>query len=323
MENVDRALKNRAAIIQSSTTNCCRLLHSAKDGVDGLVVEKFGPVLVAQMHEGQLRIQLPQVRAVCEHLMHAVGATSVYQKTFPRDRSHSAAILEAGHHNAQPWIGAICDEEFAVVENGLRYRIRPYDGFSVGLFLEQRENRALVRRSTNDLRVLNLFAYTCAFGVAAGIGGAAECVNVDVSKRYLEWGRRNLAENGIDLERQRFILSDVFEYLDRARRQQRWFDFVILDPPSFGRDKSSGAVFSIRQDLPRLIDECLERLNPDGMLLIATNHRPTLLTDLIQYAQEAAVRHHRSVEVERLSIPADFAGDADYAKTVLATFDGQ
>lgn len=323
LQLVDRAVARRDVLLKLPATNCCRLLHGAADGIPGLVIEKLGSVLIAQLHEGLLRLKLSAVQAACERAMRAVKATAVYRKTYPRDRSASLAALESKHRDPAAWLGMNCDPEIVAVENGLRFLVRPYDGFPTGLFLEQRDNRALIRTLSSGGRVLNLFAYTCAFGVAAGAGEALECVNVDVSKRYLEWGKRNLAESGLTLDRQRFILSDVFDYLQRARRQQHTFDLVVIDPPSFGRDKQSGSVFAIRADLPRLIDESLERLNVGGSMLIATNHRPTSLDDLAQFATDAALRHHREIACRPLAVPSDFAGDPDYAKSILATFDGE
>ncbi|MBL8877723.1 MAG: class I SAM-dependent rRNA methyltransferase [Phycisphaerales bacterium] len=323
LQLADRAVARRESLLKSAATNCCRLIHGAADGFPGLVIEKLGPALIAQLHDGQLRLNPSAIQAVCERVLTTVRATCVYRKRYPRDRATSLASLEAQHRDPNPWLGAKCPDEIAVVENGLRFLVRPHDGYSTGFFLEQRDNRALIRTLSTGRRVLNLFAYTCAFGISAGAGEAHECVNVDVSKRHLEWGKRNIAENGLVLERQRFILSDVFDYLQRARRQQRMSDLIIIDPPSFGRDKQSGSVFAIRSDLPRLIDETLERLNRGGSMLVALNHRQTSLDDLTQFVAEAANRHHRAVNIRPLSLPSDFAGDPDYAKSLLAMFDDE
>lgn len=287
------------------------------------MIEKFGAVLIVQLHGGVLRLAQSAIRELCELAMRKTGAHSVYRKHFPRDRSTLPPEAGDQNHDPRAWIGENSPADMVVVENGLRFRVRPYDGFSVGLFLEQRNNRAWVRHYSAGLRVLNLFAYTCGFGVAAGCGGSAECVHVDVSKRYLEWGRCNLALNGVPLESQRFILSDSFEYLRRARRQNRWFDLIILDPPSLGRDKRSGSVFTIQRDLPRLVDEALERLRPAGTMLLCTNHRPTSLDLLAESVEDAATRHHRTVQVEYKSLPADFGGDPGYAKSLIAVFDAR
>lgn len=307
--------------MRSPSTNSYRLFHGAADGIDGLVIEKFADVLIVQMHEGVLKMSQSAVREICEVAMRESGARSVYRKMFPRDRSGKPGDVAGQNHAPQAWLGVNSPAEITVRENGLRFYVRPYDGYSVGLFLEQRDNRAWVRQVCAGMRVLNLFAYTCGFGVATGLGGASECVNVDISKRYLEWGKQNLSLNGIELDSQRFILSDSFEYLRRARRQGHAFDLVILDPPSFGRDKRSGAVFSIQNDLARLVDESLERLRPGGMMLLCTNHRGTTAARLADYVEQAAARHHRTVQIEYRPLPRDFAGDPDYAKSLIAGFD--
>lgn len=250
-------------------------------------------------------------RRIVELLAARVGARAVYRKVFPRDRSLAGAG-RAEHREKRPWIGEAVEEEFAVREGGLRFLVRPYDGLSTGLFLDQRENRRRVRAAARGRRVLNTFAYTCGFGVAAGAGGAAEVVNVDVSRRYLEWGKRNLESNSLALEGQWFICSDVFDYLRRARRQGRVFDMVILDPPTFGRDKRSGAVFAMESDLDRLVREAVGLTAAGGLLLVSTNHRGTSAARL-RRAVEATGRA-RVVEAPRL--PADFAGDEGYAKSL-------
>jgi len=111
-------------------------------------------------------------------------------------------------------------EEYAVLENGIRFLVRPHDGHSTGLFLEHRDNRKRVRRLAAGRNMLNAFAYTCGFSVAAALGGAAGTVSVDVSKKYLEWGKCNFAANELNLADHRFICSDIFDYYRRARRRR-------------------------------------------------------------------------------------------------------
>jgi 23S rRNA (cytosine1962-C5)-methyltransferase len=317
---VSRALAQRAARLSDPQTNALRLFHGAADGLDGLVVEKFADVLVAQLHEGRLMevggAEPEPARRVAAALAERVGARAVYRKVFPRDRS-TAADTRPEHRDRRPWIGEPADAEFAVCEGGLRLLVRPYDGLSTGLFLDQRENRARVRAAARGRRVLNTFAYTCGFGVAAGAGGAAEVVNVDVSKRYLEWGRRNLEANGLAPESHWFICSDVFDYFRRARRQGRVFDVVILDPPTFGRDKRSGAAFAIESDLERLVAEAVELMSAGGLLLVSTNHRGTPAGRL----KRAVERTGRARVVDAPRLPDDFAGDEGFAKSVWCAVD--
>lgn len=310
------ALERRVALLSDRTTTCCRLVNAAADGIDGLVLERFGDVLVAQLHEGRLAVNEGQARALCENAMQQVGATGVYRKFFPRDRSHAAA-MDAQNQSSQPWIGAAAPEEFEVVESGVNYLIRPYDGYSVGLFLENRENRRLVRNMAKGADVLNSFAYTCGFAVCAALGRAASTVNVDVSKKYLEWGKRNFATNGLSLDNHWFIASDVLEYYRRAERQGRSFDLIILDAPTFGRAKESGRVFSLKEHLGELVFGAMKLLRIGGQLLLSVNHRLTTIARMESAIEDAASGRKLTFD-EAPPLPLDFEGDEDFAKTVIA-----
>ncbi|RMF73633.1 MAG: class I SAM-dependent rRNA methyltransferase [Planctomycetota bacterium] len=312
---VEQALRRRAPILRDANTTALRLIHGAGDGLPGLVVEQFGEVLVAQLHEERLSLPQEAVRAIVIALARRRGAQAVYRKVFPRDRSASRARLDALHHAAAPWWGRPAEEEFEVRERGVAFRIRPYDGYSVGLFLEQRANRDRVRQLAEGRRVLNVFAYTCGFSVCAALGGAAETVSVDVSKRYLEWGRRNFAANGLALERHVFIRSDALDYFRRARRQGRAFDIVILDPPTFARVKGRRKPFVFEQQIGALATAAMEVLQRGGRLLACTNHRETTIRDLERIVRRAA-GERRIESVARPKLPPDFPGDGDYAKSL-------
>ncbi len=316
-ERIEGALAARADLLSEDATEAVRLFHGETEGVPGLVIEKFADVLIAQLHEQRLQARQANVRSACAALARRLGARAVYCKRFARDRSAALARLQALHTDPQPWIGTPTEPELAVVEHGVRYLIRPYDGYSVGLFLEHRDNRRRVRALARDRRVLNAFAYTCGFSVAAALGGAESTVSVDVSKRYLEWGKRNFAANQVGLDRHTFICSDIFAYFRRARRQRRCFDLIVLDPPTFGRSKRPRSVFAIAEDLERLVGEAVGLLAPGGMVLLATNHRKTSHRRLEASLERAAGRRRTTI-LAQPKLPADFAADRSYAKAVLA-----
>jgi 23S rRNA (cytosine1962-C5)-methyltransferase len=310
----------RADILADPHTNACRVFNGAADGIDGLVIEKLGDVLVAQLHEGCLRLAEPQVRNLCASARRRLGARAVYRKIFVRDRSAAEGTVARLHSDRTPWLGETVEAEFPVLENGIRFLVRPYDGYSVGLFLEQRDNRRRVRALAKGRAVLNAFAYTCGFSVAAALGGAAATVNVDVSKKHLEWGRRNFAANGLEPGSHLFTCSDVFDYYRRAKRQSRLFGLIILDPPTFARTRRPRRVFTLPEDLERLVAGAVELLGPGGYLLLAVNHRGTSRQRLERAVSLAAARR-RSAIVDRPGLPADFRGARGYAKSVLARVD--
>ncbi len=316
-DRVDAALRARRTLLASTGTNAIRLFNGQPDGIDGLMIDKYADVLVVQCHQGRLSLRESEARAVCEHVMRKLGAIAVYKKIFTRDRNRPTARSDDSHRDAQPWIGKPVEPRIAILETGMQLWIRPYDGLATGLYLDQRDNRRLVREWANGRRVLNTFSYTCAFSVAAALGSAAETVSVDVSKKHLEWGKQNFAANHVALEGHQFVCADAQDYLKRARRQNRRFDLIILDPPSFARAKRPAKVFNLRESLPSLVAEASERLDRGGRLLVSTNHRGISIDQLTRTV-EHAMRKHTVTVTTRETLPTDFAGDADYVKTVVA-----
>ena len=168
-----------------------------------------------------------------------------------------------------------------VSENGLLYEIDFSASYSVGLFTDQRANREFVR-ARKPTRLLNTFAYTCAFSVAAGHLGA-ETVSVDVSKSSLQRGRRNFELNGIATSSHRFVPEDVPAYLRRLAKRGEKFDTVILDPPTFGR-AGSGKTFRVERDFGALLAATSEIVSPGGAILLSTNFSGWTTRDLISTA---------------------------------------
>jgi len=117
--------------------------------------------------------------------------------------------------------------------------------------------------------VLNTFAYTCGFSTCAAQAGA-RTTNIDLSGKYLDWGRRNFALNRLDAAAHLFLRGDVLDWLARLARKRRAFDVVLLDPPTFSRSKQSGT-FQAERDYPKLVRAALAVLRPGGLLFASTN----------------------------------------------------
>lgn len=318
---VDRALGARASLLNDPGVEAFRVFNGRCDGLEGLVIEKFGPVCIAQLHEEKLSRPEAEVRAIVEAFHERLGATATYRKMFVRDRARVGPDVTGLHSDARPWIGEPVPEELIIQENGIRLVVRPYDGFSVGLFLEHRDNRNRIRALAAGRRVLNAFSYTGGFSVAAAIGGAASVASVDVSKRYLEWSKRSFSANGIDAAPHRFYCSDVFEFYVRAKRQKLRYDLIVLDPPTFSRVPRSRRVFEIERQLDELVSKAVELLEPDGIVLLATNCRG-LSRQQLEQALVLAGGARRCAVIERPALPVDFAGDPEYSKTVIGRLGG-
>jgi 23S rRNA (cytosine1962-C5)-methyltransferase len=155
-----------------------------------------------------------------------------------------------------------------VTERQLRYGIDFESGYSIGLFIDQRENRSYVR-SLQPKTLLNCFAYTCSFATAAAAVGTTT-VNVDLSKKSLARGRENLALNALPLRDHSFIAEDVMDFLPRLARKGEKFDIIILDPPTFSRSHR-GKAFQVEHDFERLLSSALEVAARNGRILLSTN----------------------------------------------------
>jgi 23S rRNA (cytosine1962-C5)-methyltransferase len=317
---IHAALARRSALLAQPAIEAIRLFHGSVDGLDGLVIEKLGPVIVVQAHEGRLKISLEELRPAVDALRDQVGAKAAYLKHFIRDRGQVADDLDAAHRDPTPWIGQPVEPEITVRENELRFIIHPYDGFSVGLFLEHRDNRRRVHALAKGKRVLNLFAYTCGFSVAAVAGGAKSVSSVDISRRYLEWGKANFVCNGLDTTGHWFFCSDTFDFFKRAGRQGKTYDLIVLDPPTFSKTRRPQRVFVLQDDLARLVRGAVQLLAPAGVILLSVNDRDLGAAHMERVLQEA-VPGRRCRIVERPPLPTDFANDADYSKSLIARYE--
>ncbi len=302
-DSLRAAERRRAPVSEDGAVTAYRLIDGSGDGVPGVYLDRYGPAAVLNVHE-DARLSHSWVTEAAQLTLDQLapfagdgeqgGLEAVYVKAFARDRSRLGGRAPDELRAAVPRAGRAQPESLVVREYGSRFEVRLYDGLSTGLFLDHREHRrALSQRGL--LRVLNLFAYTCAFAVPLAAAGA-QVTNVDVSPRYLEWGKRNLALNGlepsIDSRRgARFFRMDAFAYLAYAERHpEERFDLVILDPPTFAvGDRRRGVKpWKALADYPALVRAARRVLAPGGSVFAATNTRelaaPGVLASLVTEA---------------------------------------
>ncbi len=160
-------------------------------------------------------------------------------------------------------------KRWAIKENAVNYELRLDSGLSIGLFLDQRNNRTWVKNHSMQKRVLNLFSYTGGFSVCAALGGASQVTSVDISVNFLEWSKQNFRINDLDPEKYEFRKIDSLEYLTWAAKKQLQFDLIICDPPSFARTDKK--IFKIDKSLPELIASMSKILSPHGQILFCSN----------------------------------------------------
>jgi 23S rRNA (cytosine1962-C5)-methyltransferase len=268
---VEPRLALRASLVDPALTNAYRLEHGGSDRRPGWFIDRLGSYLLAQTEQSLT----PADRTDLETLMRRCLSHGAYHKALTRQ----VRTTKPTQVSPQLICGHAAPDRFSILENGLRFELSFGEGYSAGLFLDQRENRRrlltghiaagfTVSPSTHP-RVLNAFAYTCGFSVAAARGGF-HTTSLDLSRKYLEWGKRNFQLNDLDPDRHDFIYGDVFSWLRRFSRKERTFDLILLDPPTFSQSKESG-LFRAERDYPRLIASTLQVLAPGGVLFVSTN----------------------------------------------------
>lgn len=182
---------------------------------------------------------------------------------------------------------------FTVQEYGVFFYVNLHDYLDTGLFLDHRETRQIVAAKAPGKRVLNLFAYTCAFSVHAAIAGAAFTKSVDLSNTYTEWGRQNFLLNSLSLATNEIVREDCLKFLSLEREK---YDLIIIDPPTLSRSKKMEQLFDIQQDYIPLIERGLKLLNEGGTLFFSTNFR--------QFSFDET--RFKAKEITYKTIPIDF-----------------
>jgi 23S rRNA (cytosine1962-C5)-methyltransferase len=272
-------------------TQAFRLVNGEADLLPGVAVDLYDDWAVLAVSSEQA---YESRHALARALMDA-GCRGVYLKTRVRADLRRAPADELAP--GEPIAGEPAPERLAVNEGPLRYWVSLSEGHQTGLFVDQRENRVRVMTASRGKSVLNLFAYTCSFSVAAACGGAREVVSVDTSKRALEQGRENFELNGLQATSQRFVKEDAFKYLARAARRAERFDLVVLDPPTFSTKKRG--TFAVASGYTDLVKAALRVLDRAGSMLCVTNHRKTSPGKLRAMVREAAEAEGREIVVLR------------------------
>lgn len=233
-ERVAAAERLRSLVLPPETT-AYRLVNGAGDGLPGLVVDRYGPLLVVRVYSRAWEPHLPLLVSALEDCS---GVTTVVRRLGVRRVDGGDGLVTLG--------GPPPPASLVVTEAGLRFLVRPAEGQKTGLFLDQREHRRFVGNLSSGLRVVNLFAYTGGFSVHAAAAGARHVVTVDIAEAALADAKENFRLNGIDPEKHAFVCTDVFSYTPEAGGA----DLAICDPPSLSHGKGADrAASSAYRDL--------------------------------------------------------------------------
>jgi 23S rRNA (cytosine1962-C5)-methyltransferase len=288
-------------------TDAYRLVHGEGDGLPGTVVDVYARWAVVQF-DGQAaeRWRDAIVRGVRAA---RPGLSGILVRVGRREGKR----LELADGEAPP-------EIVEVREHGMVLGVDLARGQKTGLFLDHRDSRRRVRELSRGLRVLNLYGYTGAHSVAAGLGGALEVDTVDLAAPALALAEQNWVRNGLPPERHRTHARDVPEFLDEARARGRKWDLVIADPPSFAPNEASvpGALKSYRA----LHRACLRVLEPNGFYLAASCSSHVDRASFDRTLREAAEKIGPVQVLEWSGAPADHPRltafpEGDYLKITL------
>lgn len=258
-------------------------------------IEKFADsYLISARRSSDFADLLRQLEAIAENRRWQMNACYGRLLTPSPREDDAPKILYRGVSEPVP--------EFQVREWNLLYRIDLRSGYSSGLFMDQRENRRALLLDP-PRRLLNCFAFTCAFSVAAASVGA-ETLSLDLSKRYLDIGKANFEGNKLPTDGHRWIADDVFAVLPRLARRGEEFDVIILDPPTFSRGAKK-KIFRVEDHFAELLSLALPCAGRGAKILLSTNHSVWKSGHLRQLALAGCRAAGRKVSVREGGIPPD------------------
>ena len=288
-----QAKEKRKSYYQDDLTTAFRLFNQEGDGFGGLTVDLYGDYVVFSWYNSYVY----QIRKVI---------SEAFRQVFPEVLGTYEKIRFKGlDYESAHVYGQEAPDFFTVLENGVLYQVFMNDGLMTGIFLDQHEVRgSLVDGLAMGKSLLNMFSYTAAFSVAAAMGGASQTTSVDLAKRSRELSQAHFQANGISTDDHRFIVMDVFEYFKYAKRKGLTYDVIVLDPPSFARNKKQ--TFSVAKDYHKLISQSLEILNPEGIIIASTNAANVSRQKFTEQIDKGFAGRSYQI-LNKYGLPADFA----------------
>ncbi len=200
-------------------------------------------------------------------------------------------------------------DRWTVSYRDLKFNIKTMGFKHTGLFPEQAANWDFVadkikESGRDDIKVLNLFAYTGGATVAAAAAGAAETVHVDAAKGMVSWAKENISLSGLEDKCVRFIVDDVLKFVAREERRGRQYDIIIMDPPSYGRGPG-GEVWKLENELYGLIEMCLKILSPNPLAMVVNTYTTGLSPCVVSNIMNMTVtkKFGGSAECQELCLP--------------------
>lgn len=280
---LEQAAAKRQRLFLGTGTDVFRLVHGSTDGFPGLVIEVYASVARVEMYDESWTPQLETIANCLRGLWpHPSCVFGILRKS-------------RGKIEHLPMLGA-APSGHVVREDGLRFWVRSaeVDAAGAGLFADHREGRRLVRGAAAAGPVLNLFAHAGGFGVVAAAGGAERVDHVDAAKKCAGWAALNLALNGEDPRRHRFLVDDAFKILKRAANKGPQYGVIVCDPPTTAI-RPGGKRFVSRDYLSDMSRQASEALLEGGALLLSTNDRSLPVSHILEAACDGAKMAGRKV----------------------------
>lgn len=286
---VRTAWELRQRLLDRYQTNAFRLLHGEGDRLPGVIADCYAGFVIMKLDSPAW---LPHLAELVEAIEDVMKPEGIYFKGLVgRGKASGPGDV------AEPRVlaGAVPPEDLEVMESGLRLKVNVFVGQKTGLFLDQRENRALVRGMVRGLEVLNCHAYTGGFSLAAVAGGATRVTSVDLSRKVIDAARENFVLNGFDPEHHEFAAQDAEAFLKACAQERRQFDAVIVDPPSLAMRKL--AVHKASRAYVRLNERAIRQVKPGGFLATSSCSTHITMDRFLQILREAAAGVNKPLRV--------------------------
>jgi 23S rRNA (cytosine1962-C5)-methyltransferase len=276
-KRLEAAISLRRDHADLGDTDAYRLVNSEGDGLPGLTMDRYGDYLMVQIYCTGWRPYLKLVTQVLQEMLQPVG---IYEKGRPQNTRELEASSDSKSYG-RLLAGKPAPQRLEVRENGLTFLVSLEQGLNTGLFLDQRRNRRDLMVRVQGKRVLNLFAYTGAFSVAAAVAGASLVTGVDASPGYTDWAKANFGANRINPKRHEFVVGDCLAVLNELAQAAKGYDIILMDPPSFSTTTKSR--FTTRGGTSDLVSKALPLLTDGGLLMASSNHQKV---DTAEYLKE-------------------------------------
>ncbi|WP_145524274.1 class I SAM-dependent rRNA methyltransferase [Virgibacillus sp. SK37] len=301
-KKISNAIDKRKAFFQDENTNAFRIFNGEGDGIGGITIDYYdGYYVINWYSEGAYSFK--------ETVIDVLDEIGEYKAIYEKKRFDT----KGKYINDDDFVkGERGEFPIIVKENGMNYAVYLNDGAMVGVFLDQRNVRKIIRdKYAKGKNVLNTFSYTGAFSVAAALGGAKKTTSVDLAKRSKSKTIEQFSANGIDFEEQDIIVMDVFDYFKYANRKNLVFDLVILDPPSFARSKKR--TFSTAKDYPSLIKDTIAITGKGGIIVASTNNASFSMKKFKGFIDKGFKDSKTKYKIlEEFSLPSDFQVDRNF-----------